>query len=259
MYLHNKTYGHQQFRCNLIIFHSNLIQIFPVLQLIGQHHPRYVLFLLGMELHIPTLCMTMMIIMMVVPTMIIYANGDSFNMNDPSIRLKFEKFLQMKHTQAIPQAKPQQTHPSKNTTELTHEDPPPIKHTTMKHTKDSQPPHKYNNTLQLSFLKHYENNTKDYVDEFLLYTVFKYHSILHERSILATMTIYTADGTTSPHAVKQRRPVKQTNASPHAAAPRMTYQIPPHSRLFLPLTPAPHTQLIPILVPSLVLRFRINQ
>ena len=60
-----------------------------------------------------------------------YAYGDSFNMNDLSVRLQFKKYLQTvqaiywyhdkaPHKQAKPQALLQQKHPSK--------------HTTMKHT-----------------------------------------------------------------------------------------------------------------------------
>ena len=99
-----------------------------------------------------------------------YAYGDPFNMNDSSNQLQliqclktvqFQKRIQAvqhidnaKHTQAVPQ-----------------HDPPPSKHTTMKHThKDPQPPYTYD-TLQLMFLTTHYDNTKDYADEFPLYTV----------------------------------------------------------------------------------------
>ena len=95
-----------------------------------------------------------------------YAYGDPLTMNDSSNQLQFtqchktvqfQKSLQAvqhidtaKHTQAVPQ------------------------HTTMKNThKDSQPPYKYD-TLQLSFLTRHYETTKDYIDEFPLYTVSQY-------------------------------------------------------------------------------------
>ena len=51
-------------------------------------------------------------------------------------------------------------------------------------------------------------------------------TLLHGRSIPAMITIYTNDGTTPPHAVKPRRPVKQTNAS--LPPPRMICPLLPH-------------------------------
>ena len=90
-----------------------------------------------------------------------------------------------------------------------------------------------------------------------LYT--QYHSILHGTSIPAMITIYTDDGTTTlPHTSTRPRRFKQnTNAS--SSPPRMINPLHLHLRLFLHLTPAPHTQPISILMPSLVLRFGINQ
>ena len=91
----------------------------------------------------------------------------------PLIRLQFEKCLQTvqdhddtltTHTQAVPQAPPQNTHPSKYTTT-----------TTMKETHNDPPPlYKYDDTLQLSFLTTHYANAKDYIDEFPLYTVPQY-------------------------------------------------------------------------------------
>ena len=61
-----------------------------------------------------------------------YAYGDSFNMNDPSVRLQFKSCLQTyrnrkeridthkKYTQATPKASSQQKHPSKNTHKTCH-------------------------------------------------------------------------------------------------------------------------------------------
>ena len=92
-----------------------------------------------------------------------YAYGDSFNMNDPSVRLQFQKCLRAahhidtttKHTQAI----------------LQHADPPPSKHTTKKHTQAETTRYKYDNTLHLLFLTTHYENTNEYIHEFHLYTV----------------------------------------------------------------------------------------
>ena len=103
-----------------------------------------------------------------------YANGDSSNMNDPSVRLQFTQCLQTvqfqnhlqaapKHTQTIPQQTTQYAHKSK--------------HTTMKkHNKEDPAPYMYD-TLQLLFLTtHYEttSNNDYYTEEFPLYTVPQY-------------------------------------------------------------------------------------
>ena len=86
-----------------------------------------------------------------------YAYGDSLNMNDPSVRVQFEKCLRA--VQATPQAAPQATTTS------------PSKHTTMKHThKDPPPPYSYDK-LQLLFLTTHYENTNEYIDAFTLYTV----------------------------------------------------------------------------------------
>ena len=87
-----------------------------------------------------------------------YAYGDSFNMNDPSVRVQFKKCLR-----AV------QAH--NDTTELTHVDPPPIKQTTMKHTHEDPPPPYMYDTLQLLFLTTHYENTNEYIDAFPLYTV----------------------------------------------------------------------------------------
>ena len=101
-----------------------------------------------------------------------YAYGDSFNMNDPSVRLQFEKCLQTVQFQkrlqatsiATPQASPQQKQPHKHTTMTT------TKTTTHTH-EDPQPPYTYN-PLQLLFLTtHYETKSNDSADDFPLYTV----------------------------------------------------------------------------------------
>ena len=112
-----------------------------------------------------------------------YAYGDSFNMNDPSVQLQFEKCLQTvqfdnamkKYTQALSQPSSQQPHPSKNTMELNHANPPPSKHTTMKHTQEEPTPYMYD-TLQLLFpTTHYETTTtSDYINKFPLYTAPQY-------------------------------------------------------------------------------------
>ena len=71
-----------------------------------------------------------------------------------------------------------------------------------------------------------------------LYT--QYHTILHGRSILATITIYTAVGTTPLYAsTRPRRPQKGTNASSHEAPPRMILPLLPHSRPFVKSTQIP--------------------
>ena len=101
-----------------------------------------------------------------------YAYGDSYNMNDPSIRLQFKKCLQVvqdhndnmkKYIKTVPQAVPQATTQQKHLS----------KHTTMKHThKVSPPPYTYNNLIQLLFLTtHDETKTNNCVDDFPLYTV----------------------------------------------------------------------------------------
>ena len=102
-----------------------------------------------------------------------YAYGDSFNMNDPSARVQFEQCLHNRLLAAhhidtattntqVPQATPQTTpyvNQSKHAT------------TTMKEThKDPRPPYKYD-TLQLPFLTTHYEYTKEYTDEFTLYTV----------------------------------------------------------------------------------------
>ena len=94
-----------------------------------------------------------------------YAYGDSFNMNDPSVQLQFEKCPQTVQfqkrlqatSQATPQASPQQKQPRKHTTTTTHTH------------KDPTPPYRHG-TLQLLFLNtHYNTTTNDYyIDEFLL-------------------------------------------------------------------------------------------
>ena len=93
-----------------------------------------------------------------------YAYDDSFNINDPSLWLQFQKCLQAvqhhndtvkKYTQATPEAPPQQPHPRKNTTELTHAGLPPSKHTMSKHTHEDLPPPYMYNLLQLLFLTTY--------------------------------------------------------------------------------------------------------
>ena len=176
-------------------------------------------------------------------------------MNDPSVRLQFQKCLQTvqdhddtmkKQTQATQQDSPQHTYPSNHTME--HTDLPPSKHTTMLKETHPSSPYMYD-TLQLLFLTTHYENINDYIDEFPLYTVPQY---ITQRSILVMIIIYTVNGTTPPHAVQPRRPKKQTNASSHAAPPRMILQLRLHLRLFLPLTltPAPHIQLILILMPS---------
>ena len=94
-----------------------------------------------------------------------YAYGDSFNMNDPSVQLQFQKCLRAahhidtttKHTQAVSQ----------------HADPPPSKHTMTKHTQEEPTPYIYD-TLHLLFLTTHYENTNEYIDAFPLYTVPQY-------------------------------------------------------------------------------------
>ena len=80
-----------------------------------------------------------------------------------------------KYTQALSQPSPQQPHPSKNTIELNHANPPPSKHTSMKHTQEEPTPYMYD-TLQLLFpTTHYETTTaNDYINKFPLYTAPQY-------------------------------------------------------------------------------------
>ena len=76
--------------------------------------------------------------------------------------VQFNNYLQAAHyinttpklTQAVPK----------------HADPQPIKHTTMKHTREDSPPPYTTNLLKLLFLTtHYKSD--DYTDQFPLYTV----------------------------------------------------------------------------------------
>ena len=96
-----------------------------------------------------------------------YADGDSLNMNDPSVRLQFTQCLKtVQFNNYLQDAHHIDTAPTNTTTTTT-----PSKNTTMKHThKDPQIPYRYD-TLQLLFLTTHYDNTKDYVDEFPLYTV----------------------------------------------------------------------------------------
>ena len=103
-----------------------------------------------------------------------YAYGDTFNMNDPSVQLQFEKCLQTVQFQnclqathrATPKA-PSQQHKSKHTT---------MKQTTMKHThKDLPPPYTYD-SLKLLFLTTHYKSANDYTNQFPLYTVPHYYT-----------------------------------------------------------------------------------
>ena len=89
------------------------------------------------------------------------------NMNDPSVRLQFTQCLKtVQFNNYLQDAHHIDTAPTNTTTTTT-----PSKNTTMKHThKDPQIPYRYD-TLQLLFLTTHYDNTKDYVDEFPLYTV----------------------------------------------------------------------------------------
>ena len=123
-----------------------------------------------------------------------YAYGDSFNMNDPSVRSQFQKCSQIqdhndamkKYTQAMTQATPQATPQTtlqailQATPQASSQQKQPhkhatMKHTTMKHTQEEPTPYTYD-TLQLLFLTtHYETTTtNDCINEFPLYTVPQY-------------------------------------------------------------------------------------
>ena len=82
-------------------------------------------------------------------------------MNDPSVRLQFEKCLQTKHTHATHQAMPQRKQPNE--------------HATMKHTHEDPTPYMYD-TLQLSFLTTHYESEDDYTDAFPIHSTALYYT-----------------------------------------------------------------------------------
>ena len=149
-----------------------------------------------------------------------YAYGESFNMNDPSVRLQFKKCLQncLQAAQHIGTATKNYVNQSKHATT-----------TIKKHTTIHDQPTRtilYSYCFYLHTMRIPMNTSTSF-----LYT--KYHTILHERSISTMITIYTAIGTTPPCASTRLRKSVQTASSSNTAPPRMIRPLHLHIRLFL--------------------------
>ena len=126
----------------------------------------------------------------------------------------------------------------------------------MKHTHNNPPPTYPYNTLQLLFLTTYYKTTNEYTDEFPLYKVPHYI----KRKKHPSHDNYLYRRWTNPTVHKHKTKKTRTNASlSNTAAPRMIRSLPPQSKPSAPLTHEPNTQPTSILLPSLVLRFGINQ
>jgi hypothetical protein len=95
-----------------------------------------------------------------------YADGDSLNMNDPSVRLQFTQCLKTVQFNNYLQDAHHIDTTTTNATTTTHTT------TTMNATHNDPPPSYKYDTLQLLFLiAHYETTTTDYINSFPLYTV----------------------------------------------------------------------------------------
>ena len=103
-----------------------------------------------------------------------YADGDSLNMNDPSVRLQFTQCLKTVQFNNYLQA----AHhiDTATTNDTPHANQSKHTTTTMKETQNDPPPTYTYDTLRLSFLPtHYETTSNDYyTEEFPLYTVPQY-------------------------------------------------------------------------------------